>query len=117
MTRGAAYRNLRRHVIVVGVLIVVAGIIAASDTLHDKIEQLIVWSEGIIALQPYVGMAVFVLLAMLSAMVAFFSSTVLVPVAVYAWGKTTCLLLLWLGWLLGGVASFCVGRFLGRYRR
>jgi uncharacterized membrane protein YdjX (TVP38/TMEM64 family) len=32
---------------------------------------------------------------------------------VYTWGKLTCLVLLWLGWLLGGIASFCVGRFLG----
>jgi hypothetical protein len=53
-------------------LIIVAGFIAASDTLHDKVDELIVWSEGIIALKPLLGMAVFVLLAMLSAMVAFF---------------------------------------------
>ena len=26
----------------------------------------------------------------------------------------TCLVLLWLGWLLGGIVSFCIGRFLGR---
>jgi uncharacterized membrane protein YdjX (TVP38/TMEM64 family) len=95
-------------------LIIVAGFIAASDTLHDKVDELIVWSEGIIALKPLLGMAVFVLLAMLSAMVAFFSSAILVPVAVFAWGTTACFILLWLGWLLGGIASFCIGRFLGR---
>ncbi len=95
-------------------LIIAAGFIAASDTLHDKVDELIVWTEGIIALKPLLGMAVFVLLAMFSAMVAFFSSAILVPVAVYAWGTTTCFVLLWLGWLLGGIASFCIGRFLGR---
>jgi len=95
-------------------LIIAVGLVAASETLHDKTEALIVWAEGVIAVMPAVGMVVFVVLAMLSAMVAFFSSALLAPVAVYAWGKATCIFLLWLGWLLGGVASFCIGRFLGR---
>jgi uncharacterized membrane protein YdjX (TVP38/TMEM64 family) len=59
-------------------------------------------------------MAAFVLIAMLSAMLAFFSSAVFVPVAVYTWGVGVTLILLWAGWLLGGVVSFCIGRFLGR---
>lgn len=108
------HHSLRRHLLVVGALIVVAGLVAASETLHLRFEELIVWAEGIIILRPRLGMAVFVLLAMLSAMVAFFSSAFLAPVAVYTWGKTTCLVLLWLGWLLGGITSYCIGRFLGR---
>jgi uncharacterized membrane protein YdjX (TVP38/TMEM64 family) len=59
-------------------------------------------------------MAVFVGIAMLSAMLAFFSSAIFVPIAIYAWGNAIAFVLLWLGWLLGGVASFCIGRFLGR---
>jgi uncharacterized membrane protein YdjX (TVP38/TMEM64 family) len=59
-------------------------------------------------------MFVFILLAMLSAMVAFFSSALLAPIAVYTWGKTACFVLLWSGWFLGGIVSFCIGRFLGR---
>ena len=106
--------SLRRHILIVGLLVIVVGFVAASDTLHDRTEVLIVWAESVIAAVPAIGMVLFVLLAMLSAMVAFFSSAVLAPVAIYAWGKVTCLLLLWTGWLLGGVASFCIGRFLGR---
>lgn len=114
MSQKAVHHRLQRHVVIVGLLITVAGVIAASETLHDKVAALIVWSEGIIALNPVLGMAIFVVLAMLSAMVAFFSSAILVPVAVFTWGKLTCLVLLWLGWLLGGIASYCVSRFLGR---
>jgi uncharacterized membrane protein YdjX (TVP38/TMEM64 family) len=36
-----------------------------------------------------------------------------VPVAVYTWGKAVCMLLLWLGWILGGLAAYGVGRSLG----
>lgn len=110
----AIRRKLQRHFLVVGTLIIVAGLIAASDTLHDKTEAIIYWTEGMISQAPLLGMLVFVLLAMLSAMVAFFSSALLAPVAVYAWGKAGCLALLWCGWLLGGIVSFCIGRFFGR---
>ena len=114
MSQNSAQRKLQRHVVIVGVLILVVGLVAASDTLHDKADALFVWAEGVVALSPRLGMVVFVLLAMLSAMAAFFSSAVFAPVAVLAWGKGVTAILLWLGWLLGGVASFCVGRFLGR---
>jgi len=107
-------RNLQRHFLIIGVLITVAGLITASDTLHDKTEAIILWTEGMISQAPLLGMLVFVLLAMISAMVAFFSSALLAPVAIYAWGKAGCLALLWCGWFLGGIASYCIGRFLGR---
>lgn len=105
---------LQRHIVIVGTFIVVAGLVAASDTLHDRTAEIIVWMEAAISQAPILGMAIFVLLSMFSAMVAFFSSAVFAPVAIYAWGKTGTFLLLWLGWLLGGVLSFCIGRFLGR---
>ena len=108
------HNKLRRHIVTIGLLIVAAGLISASETLHDKADALIVWAESVIELSPHIGMAVFVLIAMLSAMLAFFSSAVFVPVAVYTWGAGVTFILLWAGWLLGGVVSFCIGRFLGR---
>lgn len=105
---------LQRHIIIVGILIVVVGLITASERLHDRAEDLIVWTEGLISQAPALGMLVFVLLAMISAMVAFFSSAVVAPVAIYAWGQLVTFILLWLGWLLGGIVSFCIGRYLGR---
>lgn len=110
----ALRRNLQRHLLIVGLTIVVAGLIAASESLHDKTEAIVFWTEDLIAQAPLLGMLVFLLLAMLSAMVAFFSSALLAPVAIYTWGNVGCFALLWCGWFLGGIASFCVGRFLGR---
>lgn len=110
----AIRRNLQRHLVVFGTFIILAGFVAASDSLHDRTQEIIVWTEDIISQAPLLGMLVFVLLAMLSAMVAFFSSALLAPVAIYAWGEAVCLALLWLGWCLGGIVSFCIGRFLGR---
>lgn len=105
---------LQRHVLIVGIFIVVVGLVTASETLHDRSQEIIVWTESLISQAPVLGMVMFVLLAMISAMVAFFSSAIVAPVAIYAWGKVATFVLLWLGWLLGGVLSFCIGRYLGR---
>jgi len=105
--------NLQRHLLIIGLLIVVAGLIAASDTLHNKTEAIIFWTENLIAQAPLLGMLAFLLLAMLSAMVAFFSSALLAPIAIYTWGKAGCFALLWGGWFLGGIASYCIGRYFG----
>jgi len=69
-------QNLQRRFLVVGTLIIVAGFIAASDSLRQETEAVIFWTEGLISEAPLLGMLVFVLLAMLSAMVAFFSRSV-----------------------------------------
>ena len=62
----------------------------------------------------YLGAVVFVVLAAVSAILAFFSSALLLPAAVYAWGNTVTLGLLWLGWLLGGMCTYALGRGLRR---
>jgi len=106
--------SLQRRFLVIGGIIILLGMIAASDTLHDRTAEIIVWTEALIERAPLAGLVAFLLLAMLSAMVAFFSSAMLAPIAICAWGEGWTLALLWLGWSLGGIASFCVGRYFGR---
>jgi uncharacterized membrane protein YdjX (TVP38/TMEM64 family) len=82
--------------------------------IHDRLLRATASAGDLIRHRPAAGMLTFVLLAALSAMPAFVSSAVLIPVAVHVWGPVTCALLLWTGWFLGGVAAYAVGRFLGR---
>ena len=97
-------------------LLVFAGVagLLTIEPLHDALLQLLAASEPVIAAHPVVGMLLFVLLSALSAMVAFFSSALLVPVAVYSWGQPATMLLLWVGWLLGGLCAYAIGFGLGR---
>lgn len=88
--------------------------IVLSDKLHAHSAQIIAVVESVIAQYPVLGAISFVALAMVSAMLAFFSSAIIAPIGVYAWGAVACCLLLWLGWLLGGVVSFWIGRYFGR---
>jgi uncharacterized membrane protein YdjX (TVP38/TMEM64 family) len=90
------------------------ALLAASSTIHTALLHLLADVETLILRHPVGGATLFFVLAVLSAMLAFFSSAVVVPVGVYAWGKLGCLLLLWGGWLVGGLAAYAMGRFLGR---
>jgi uncharacterized membrane protein YdjX (TVP38/TMEM64 family) len=90
------------------------ALLASSDEIHSLLMRAITAVGGIIQERPVLGAVLFVLLAAASAMLAFFSSAVLVPVVVYTWGKTLCMLALWAGWTLGGMASYGIGRSLGR---
>jgi uncharacterized membrane protein YdjX (TVP38/TMEM64 family) len=47
-------------------------------------------------------------------MLAFMSSAVFVPVGLYVWGKTTTMILLWTGWVAGGICAYTLSRYLGR---
>lgn len=105
---------VRRHLVIAGSIVIVAGLVAASDALHARSEDILALAKDWIGAHPVAGIGLFVGLALISAMLAFFSSAVLVPVGVYTWGGVSCTALLWAGWLLGGMLSFAMGRYFGR---
>lgn len=108
-------KNLfRKRIIFLGLILISAVLVVKIDILYVKIEELIILAEAIISMYPIIGLLIFVLLAIASAMVAFYSSAFLVPIGVYTWGSTVCFMLLWVGWLIGGILTFAMGRYLGR---
>jgi len=104
----------RRRMGVLALLVAVGIVVAASGRLHRLSEATVTALGSLIARHPAWGVLAFVGLAALSAMLAFFSSVVIVPVAVHHWGPAITALLLWIGWLGGGVGGYTIGRYLGR---
>jgi uncharacterized membrane protein YdjX (TVP38/TMEM64 family) len=100
--------------VILALLVVALVVMAASETVHSAVLGVLGAANGIIAGHAVLGPVVFVLLAALSAMLAFFSSALLVAPAVLAWGPVRSMVLLWLGWMLGGIAAYFAARFLGR---
>jgi uncharacterized membrane protein YdjX (TVP38/TMEM64 family) len=88
--------------------------IASSDVLHGAVLALLDTARALVAEHPVAGPVAFVVLAALSSMLAFFSSAVLVPAAVHAWGGVATAALLWLGWTLGGLAAYTIAARFGR---
>ncbi|HSP16029.1 MAG TPA: VTT domain-containing protein [Thermoanaerobaculia bacterium] len=104
----------RRRVVALALMIALAIGISMSDFATEQIQPALGLTRTVMVEHPRLGKTLFVLLSAVSAMVAFFSSAIIVPVAVYAWGDRTTFFLLWIAWLLGGTCSFAIGRTLGR---
>jgi uncharacterized membrane protein YdjX (TVP38/TMEM64 family) len=104
----------RRRIAIVVALLGVAALIVSVDVLFSPLGRLLAVTERLLAASPVAGATLFVVFAALSGMLAFFSSTVIVPVAVHAWGPVRCAGLLWLGWTLGAACTYTIGRYLGR---
>jgi uncharacterized membrane protein YdjX (TVP38/TMEM64 family) len=104
----------RKRLVLLLVLVVIATAIAATSPLHQAVVSMIGAAEPLIRQHAVAGAIVFVLLSALSAIVFFFSTAVITPVAVDAFGTVPTLLLLWMGWILGGFSAYAIGRFFGR---
>jgi uncharacterized membrane protein YdjX (TVP38/TMEM64 family) len=104
----------RQRLLVLVLIVVVLTYLGSTAVFRDALYYLLVMAKTAVANHPGQGALLFVLYAALAAMFAFVSSSVLIPFAIYAWGQETAFLLLWTGWLVGGMAAYCIGRFLGR---
>jgi uncharacterized membrane protein YdjX (TVP38/TMEM64 family) len=115
---GAAFpvssRSIWRGAILLALLTIALVMLSRSDAFHAALTQLLASSESIINAYPVLGPLLFIVLAAVSAMLAFASVAVLLPLAVAAWGEPLSILLLWIGWLLGGACTYLLGRCFGR---
>jgi uncharacterized membrane protein YdjX (TVP38/TMEM64 family) len=113
-----AKRGTRSGVRAVFVVLICAfvALLLSVDEVYQGLQRALSAAEPLIAGHPYLGPVAFVLLAAVSAILAFFSSALLLPAAVFTWGNSVTLGLLWLGWLLGGICTYALGRGLRRPR-
>lgn len=107
-------RQVRRRIGTVLVVVALAVVLMSSDRLWSLFEGAMVAVEPVMTEHRLAGMAAFAALAAVSAFLAFFSSTVLVPAAIHAWGATATVGLLWAGWVMGGAVAYAIGRWVGR---
>jgi uncharacterized membrane protein YdjX (TVP38/TMEM64 family) len=111
--KAARGRISQERLVGLALVLLAAVVVAASSRLHGAAEAAVEFVGAIIQQHPGWGVFAFVMLAALSAMLAFFSSVVVVPVAAHQWGQVATVVLLWVGWLLGGVTAYAIGRLLG----
>jgi uncharacterized membrane protein YdjX (TVP38/TMEM64 family) len=103
-----------RRAAFLALLCIALAALARSADVHRALLELLEASREVIVARPVSGALLFVLLAAVSAMFAFVSIAVVIPLAVYVWGSPLSLLLLWVGWILGGAAAYGTARYLGR---
>ena len=103
-----------RRLAAIATLIGVVTLLILSDPVHHLLLAVLQTAQDVAVAYPWVAAGLAVLFAALGAMLAFVSSWLVLPFAVFTWGPVQALLLLWSGWLLGGVACYALGRFIGR---
>ncbi len=106
-------RNLKKKLILIAIIIVTTLIFWSSTMLQDEYLQLVVFFEKNVAVRPILSMVAFIILTVLSVMFFFFSSVLLVPFAVSVWGSFITTFLLLVGWILGAIISYILGRYAG----
>ncbi len=109
-----AWRRVAGRLLVLLLVLAAIALIVSSDPVGAQMQLLLQQTTSLIREHPVLGAALFVVVSALSAMLMFFSGAVLVPVGIESWGEIGCLLLLWAGWLLGGLVSYGIGRQFGR---
>ncbi len=103
-----------RRLVAISILIAVVTVLVLSDGVHQVLVGILRTAQDLAVAYPWAAAGLVVLLAALGAILAFVSSWVVLPFAVFTWGPVQALVLLWLGWLLGGVTCYALGRFIGR---
>ena len=106
-------RQHRRRLALLFLLVLGGTVVASIAPLHQAVLSLIAAAEPVIRQHAFAGAIVFVLVSALSAVVFFFSTAVITPIAVEAFGPMPALGLLWLGWILGGMTTYGIGRRFG----
>jgi uncharacterized membrane protein YdjX (TVP38/TMEM64 family) len=96
--------------VLIAFLLIAVAMLLSIPAMRQILNDALALVEPVLADHPLLGRGLFVAVSALSAMLAFFSSAVLVPAAVYAWGSAGTILLLWCGWWLGGTATYVAGR-------
>lgn len=103
-----------RHALLVPLLAGLLLLALITDDVHQAMLRIGEAIERVAAAHPVEAIVLVIGFAALSAMLAFVSTAVIAPFLATTWGPSLAALLLWSGWLLGGVLAYAVGRGLGR---
>ncbi len=103
----------KKKFILIAVVAVAILIFWSSIVLQEEYWRLVGFFESQATAKPFLSIFIFLLLTVFSMMFLFFSSVLLVPVAVSVWGSLTTTTLLLVGWLLGAILSYILGRYAG----
>jgi uncharacterized membrane protein YdjX (TVP38/TMEM64 family) len=104
----------KKNLIFFAAIIILALFFWFSFKLQGILSKTLLYSDYFISNHPFFSIFAFVLLAAFSTVFSIFSSVFLVPLAVNSWDNLITSLLLIIGWFLGGVVAYFIGKYLGR---
>ncbi len=103
----------KKHLYILFLVAVIAGLFWYFNSLQEIFYDFLFLIVGYIEERPLWGAAIFVGLAVVSAMFSPFSSAPLVPAAIIVWGTALTSVFLLAGWLIGYVVAYFIGYYAG----
>ncbi|HLC22221.1 MAG TPA: VTT domain-containing protein [Candidatus Nanoarchaeia archaeon] len=103
----------KKFIFIVPLVLLIIFLFWSSVTLQGLFSDVVGVVEGYIIERPLLGVSFFLVLAAVSAFLSPFSSFPLIPFAIPIWGEVITIILLTIGWLLGGLIAYAVGRYAG----
>lgn len=103
---------LHRTFVIFLIITILAFLFWSSLTLQNIFYETISRIKNYIIFYPFTGIVIFICLAVFSAMFSPFSSAPLVPIAITIWGDIFTIVLLLIGWLIGGSFTYLIGYYL-----
>lgn len=106
--------GFKSYLAIFALIIIAAAILFLTPFwLADALLKTGSFFEAYIEENELLGVAIFMALAAFSAAFSFFSSVPLVPVAIMLWGSFFTFIMLFLGWLIGDISAYLIGRYAG----
>jgi uncharacterized membrane protein YdjX (TVP38/TMEM64 family) len=103
-----------RRVLLIVALVALLALVLLERSAHDAMREMAGTIERVAAAHPLGAIVLVLGFSALSAILAFVSAAVIAPFLATTWGSPLAILLLWTGWLLGGMLAYAIGRTLGR---
>lgn len=103
-----------RRVLLVALLAGLLALVLFAEQTREPMLRLAGTIQGMAAAHPLLALLLVLLFAAASAMLAFVSTAAIAPFLAATFGAPLAGLLLWSGWLLGGMVAYTIGRTLGR---
>jgi uncharacterized membrane protein YdjX (TVP38/TMEM64 family) len=94
-------------------VILISIIFWSSITLQTFFFDIVDFIAIFIEAHPVLGINIFILLSALAAILSPFSTAPFIPLVIPIWGPVLTIVFVSIGWLIGGLVAYMIGRFAG----
>jgi uncharacterized membrane protein YdjX (TVP38/TMEM64 family) len=103
----------KRRFLVLGIMIIVAFLFWYSSLIQNTFYLIVDFFNKIVLYNNSLAIILFIFISSLAALISPFTNIPLVPVAVVVWGPFYTTVILLIGWVIGDIIAYFIGKYLG----
>ena len=104
----------KRVLLLVFGVVILALLFWYSNSLQNQFYVIVDFFHALVYQNEFLAIGVFILTAVVGALISPFTNLPLVPFAVVIWGTVPTTIFLLTGWLIGDAIAYFIGRYFGR---